>query len=131
MGKDVEYQKEQVKMGKIAVKRSTFSGELARLKKLFKNVDQVKAELVEGLIEDAAWLRVQNEELKELMSGTGMLKVHPEHRQIQKPTEAGKQYLKNVNSYAVIIKTLNGILQKDQMEEEDEFEKFLKEQRNE
>jgi regulator of replication initiation timing len=112
-------------------KEAEYQKELMRMREIFENVDKVKAQLVEGLIEDAAWLRVQNAELKELMAETGMLKVHPEYRQIQKPTEAGKQYLKNVNSYAVIIKTLNGILQKNQLEEEDEFEKFLKEQRNE
>ena len=40
------------------------------------------------------------------------------------------QYLKNVNSYSVIIKTLNGILQKNAMEEEDDFEAYVREAQN-
>ncbi len=109
-------------------KDADYQKELMRMKEIFKNVDPIKVELAEGLIEDAAWIRVQSTELKTLMVETGMIKIHPEYRQIQKPTEAAKQYMKNVNSYAVIIKTLNGILQKDQMEDEDDFERFMKEQ---
>ena len=109
-------------------KEAEYQKELMRMREIFKNVDPLKAELAEGLIEDAAWIRVQSAELKTLMVETGMIKIHPDYRQIQKPTEAAKQYMKNVNSYAVIIKTLNGILQKDQLEEEDDFEKFMKDQ---
>ena len=53
-----------------------------------------------------------------------MVKIHPEHPDIQKPTEAAKQYLKNVNSYAVVIKTLNGVLSKSLIAEEDDMSEF-------
>jgi hypothetical protein len=53
-----------------------------------------------------------------------MVKVHPSHPEIQKPIEAARQYLKNVNSYAVVIKTLNGVLNRNMIEEEDELGEF-------
>jgi hypothetical protein len=45
---------------------------------------------------------------------------------LQKQTEAGKQYLKNVNSYAVVVKTLNGILSRDAVEGEDAFDEWIR-----
>ncbi len=101
--------------------------ELTKLKELFNDVEPSKAKLVEGLIEDAAFLMAENKMLKQLTMETGMVRVHPEYPEMQKPTEAAKQYLKNVNSYAVIIKTLNSILQKNTVEQDDAFDEFLKE----
>jgi hypothetical protein len=79
------------------------------------------------LIENAAFLRAETWELRNLIERTGMVRAHPQHPELQKPTEAAKQYLKNINSYSVIIKTLNGVLQKNQIEGEDAFDAFLKE----
>jgi regulator of replication initiation timing len=101
--------------------------ERSKLLEIFAQVEPAKAQLVEGLIEDAAFLRAETQELRDLIGRTGMVRVHPEHPEIQKSTEAAKQYLKNVNSYAVVIKTLNGILQKNVIEEEDAFDAFLEE----
>jgi uncharacterized protein YydD (DUF2326 family) len=104
-----------------------YKQELAKLEKLFKDVEPKKTELTEGLRQDAAFLLAENAMLKHHMRETGMIKIHPEYPEIQKSTEAAKQYLKNVNSYAVVIKTLNGILSKDLAEGDDEFTKFLRE----
>jgi len=111
--------------------KEVFQKEQAKLAELFKDIDPDKAKLAEGLIEEAAFLRAQNATLREAIYETGMVKIHPQHKDIQKPVETARQYLKNVNSYAVIIKTLNGILQKNAIEGEDDFEAFLKEYRNE
>jgi regulator of replication initiation timing len=114
------------------IKDDEFQKELKKLNDLFKDIEPAKAKLAEGLIEDAAFLRVQNSKLKEQMVETGMIKIHPQNKYMQKPVETAKQYLKNVNSYAVIIKALNGILQMNVLDEEDEFDKFIKErQQNE
>lgn len=56
-----------------------------------------------------------------------MIIFHEQNKSRQKPVEAAKQYLKNVNSYSVVIKTLNGILQKNILEEDDEFDNFMQE----
>ena len=105
-------------------KHSIYEQELAKLTEIFKDVESNKRQLAEGLIQDAAFLLAENHALRANMASTGMVKVHPEYPEIQKPTESAKQYLKNVNSYAVVIKTLNGILNKSGVEEEEELSEF-------
>ncbi len=106
------------------LRTEVYQKELNKLTELFQDVEPSKARLVEGLIQDAAFLLAENHALKQTISETGMVKIHPQHPEIQKPTEAAKQYLKNVNSYAVIIKTLNGVLSKSVLEEEDDMSEF-------
>lgn len=118
-------------MRKIPDKNQVFQNELARLREIFQKVEPEKAELVDGLIHDAAFLKAENHVLRERMAETGMVEFHPTNPRLQRTVEAAKQYLKNVNSYAIIIKTLNGVLMKDVIEDEDEFDKFMREQRGE
>ncbi len=101
-----------------------YQKELEKLGEIFKDVEPSKAKLVQGLIEDAAFLKAESQALKEMMASTGMVKVHPRNPELQKSTEAAKQYLKNVNSYAVVIKALNGVLSKSIIEDEDELAEF-------
>jgi regulator of replication initiation timing len=106
------------------MKEAVFRKEQAKLTELFKDVEESKRQLVEGLIQDAAFLLAENESLRELIGKTGMVKCHPTHPDIQKPTEAAKQYLKNVNTYSTVIKTLNSILSKNEVDEDDGLEEF-------
>lgn len=112
------------------LKNEEYQKEIEKIQQIFLNVEPEIAKLADGLIEEAAYLKVENTELKKLMGITGMIKVHPNNPAIQKTTEAAKQYLKNVNSYAVIIKTLGSILNRNAAEGEDEFQKFLNEKNN-
>ncbi|TCJ05052.1 hypothetical protein [Cytobacillus praedii] len=105
-------------------KSEIFKKELLKLTEIFTEVDEQKRQLVEGLIEDAAFLKSENYELKEVLKEIGMVNFHPQQKQLQKPVEAAKQYLKNVNSYAVIIKTLNGVLNKNIIEDDDDMSEF-------
>ena len=101
-------------------KRDVYEKELVKLKEIFAEIEPTKSKLVEGLIEDAAFLKAETHELRLLIAETGMVKIHPKQRDLQKSTEAAKQYLKNVNSYAVVIKTLNGVLNKSITEDDDD-----------
>lgn len=105
-------------------KSDAYQKELAKLQEIFKDIDPSKAQLVEGLIQDAAFLSAENSELRTILATTGTIKVHPNYPDLQKPTEAGKQYLKNLNTYSVVIKTLNGILSKSITEEDDDLKEF-------
>lgn len=105
-------------------KSDEFKKELAKLTEIFAEVEPSKRKLVEGLIEDAAFLKAENFILRQQISQTGMVKIHPQHPEIQKPIETAKQYLKNIDSYAVIIKTLNGVLMKNIIEAEDDLDEF-------
>jgi hypothetical protein len=99
--------------------------ELEKLQEIFQKVDPDKQKLVEKLLCDAVFLSEQNDELRKSISQTGMVKFHPTNPNLQKPTEAAKQYLRNLQTYSVVIKTLNMIFTKNSIEEEDEFEQFL------
>ncbi|MBX4149518.1 hypothetical protein [Paenibacillus lautus] len=114
-------------MVRISAKSEILKREEAKLREIFSKVDPEKAELVDGLIQDAAFLKAENSELRSRMAETGMVEFHPTNPRLQRPVEAAKQYLKNVNSYSVIVKTLNGVLMKDVIEDDDEFDKFLRE----
>ncbi|MFD3271509.1 hypothetical protein ACE3MS_15425 [Paenibacillus dendritiformis] len=105
-------------------KSEVFERELTKLTEVFSDIDPSKAQLVQGLIQDAAFLYAENYELRSIISRTGMVKIHPQHPEIQKPIEAARQYLKNANSYAVIIKTLNGVLNKNILDEDDGLDEF-------
>lgn len=105
-------------------KQAEYQKELEKLETIFQEVEEPKRRLVEGLIEDAAFLKAENFALKQQITQTGMVKIHPTHPDIQKPIEAAKQYLKNVNSYAVVIKTLNGVLSKNIIDPDDGLEEF-------
>lgn len=101
-------------------KKAVYQAEQEKLTQIFQEVDESVRRLVEGLIEDACFLKAENHELKEVLKETGMVKMHPTDKHLQKPVEAARQYLKNVNSYAVIVKTLNGVLNKNIIEDDEE-----------
>ncbi len=99
--------------------------ELEKLQEIFQKVDPDKQKLVEKLLHDAAFLSEQNDQLRASMEVTGMVKFHPTNPNLQKPTEAAKQYLRNLQTYSVVIKTLNMVFTKNSIEEEDAFEQFI------
>jgi hypothetical protein len=106
-------------------KADVFAAEYGKLTKLFESVEESKRKLVEGLINDAAFLCAENFELRKLLEKTGMVICRPQHPEQQRPIEAARQYRQNISSYAVIIKTLNGILSHDQQELDDDFDDFV------
>jgi hypothetical protein len=112
------------KLGTGPPKSEEFEQEAAKLRELFREVDPAKTQLVDGLIEEAAFLRVQNAALKLTIAKSGMVLIHPTNPGLQKPVEAARQYLKNVNAYAVVIKTLNGVLSKNMLEPDDGLDEF-------
>lgn len=102
-------------------KSAEYEREYEKLSEIFREVEKSKRELVEGLIEDAAFLKSENHALKEVLDKTGMVKFHPTDNSLQKKTPAADQYLKNVNTYATVIKTLNGVLSKNILDDDDEL----------
>jgi hypothetical protein len=105
-------------------KRSAYLDELDKLTEIFKEVEESKRKLVEGLIQDAAFFFSENAVLRNTLEQTGMIRINPNNQMQQKPVEAARQYRQNSAAYAVIIKTLNGILNKNIPEEEDDMSEF-------
>lgn len=105
-------------------KQVNFQTEYNKLTEIFKDVEEPKRKLVEGLINEAAFLYSENCELRKLLKTTGTIKCHPDHPELQKTVPAAGQYLKNLNSYAVVIKTLNGVLSKNTIDLEEDMSEF-------
>lgn len=96
---------------------------LEELKGLFETVEEDKQKLAQQLIEEAEFLEGRLAELRKLP----FIKVHPDDPQRQKRTEASKLYKEHIQSYCNVIKILNSILQKNSIEESDEFDQFASE----
>ena len=105
-------------------KSEVYQIELAKLEEIFKDIDPAKAKLVEGLIQDAAFIKAENYVLKEQIKVTGMVRINPRNPLQQEAIETGKQYLKNINSYAVVIKALSSVLTKNIVDDGDELDEF-------
>ena len=103
--------------------------EYERLKALFKSVDPAKTELVDNLIKEAAFMKEQLSNLRIQINKYGAIQISTKGAQRQ--TEAAKYYTKLVNSYGTVIKTLNAIMGKNVMDEDDEFDKFMARCQNE
>lgn len=96
---------------------------LDELKGLFETVEEDKQKLAQQLIEEAEFLEARLAELRKLP----FIKVHPEDNERQKRTEASKLYKEHIQSYCNVIKILNSILQKNSIEDSDEFDQFASE----
>ena len=94
---------------------------LEELKGLFETVEEDKQKLAQQLIEEAEFLEGRLAELRKLP----FIKVHPDDPERQKRTEASKLYKEHIQSYCNVIKILNSILQKNSIEESDEFDEFI------
>ena len=97
--------------------------EYERLKSLFSLVDESKIELVDNLIYQAAFMKVELDKLQEQMIKYGAIQIS--NKGAQRQTEAAKYYTKLVNSYGTVIKTLNSILAKNVIDDDDEFDLFM------
>eukprot|EP00825_Cyclidium_porcatum_P003642 TRINITY_DN11695_c0_g1_i2.p5 TRINITY_DN11695_c0_g1~~TRINITY_DN11695_c0_g1_i2.p5 ORF type:complete len:117 (-),score=37.89 TRINITY_DN11695_c0_g1_i2:366-716(-) len=110
-------------------KEDAKKAEFDKLNKIFEKIEEPKRQLVEGLIEQAAFFKGENFELEQIIKKTGTVKVHPKYPSVQKSVVAAEEYRKNSNSYVSVIRALNNVLQKNVIEEDDGFDDWLKEQR--
>jgi hypothetical protein len=107
-------------------KQDVFKEEQIKLTNIFANVDENKRLLVEGMIDEAAFIKSESWALKQMLTKTGMVKVHPQYSDIQKPLATASQYIKQCNTYSILIKALNSILAKNEIEQDDAFDDFMK-----
>jgi regulator of replication initiation timing len=98
--------------------------EFERLRSLFLSADEVKTKLVENLIQQAAFMKVELEVLQVQIRKYGTVQVST--KGMQRQTESAKYYTKLINAYGTVIKTLNSILGKNVQEGDDAFDEFLK-----
>lgn len=97
--------------------------EYERLLELFKDVDEAKQKLVDELLKKAAFLKTQLDSLEEEIRKYGCMKVVG-GKYIISP--AYKTFLTSLGIYQNLIKSLNSIMGKNTIDEDDEFDNFMK-----
>lgn len=98
--------------------------EYNRLKQLFQNVNPSKAKLVDDLLLNASFLKVQLDDLKTKIKNYGAVEVS--NKGNRRESIFYKTYLATLSTYQGIIKTLNSILGRDAIDEDDEFDAFIR-----
>ena len=121
----------EVKVLKELDKAEIFQQEYVKLTEIFKDVEESKRKLVEGLIQETAYLKGELFSLKQVLDETGMIRVNPANKAMQKTMPIANEYRRTVNIYALNIKVLNSILMKDTIETDDPFDEWLKGMKNE
>ncbi|MCI1244844.1 MAG: hypothetical protein LKG11_02750 [Bacilli bacterium] len=98
--------------------------EYERLHSLFKEVDENKAKLIDELLWKAAFLKVELDNLEATVKKGGALQKSNKGNIRLNPTY--KTFLNTLTVYQGIIKTLNSVLGKNELDENDEFDEFLR-----
>lgn len=108
-------------------KEAVVQQEYVKLTEIFKDVEESKRKLVEGIIQETAYLKGELFTMKQILDETGMIRVNPANKTMQKSMPIANEYRRTINIYALNIKILNGILMKDTIETDDPFDEWLKE----
>lgn len=98
--------------------------EYDRLLSLFKDVDETKTKLVDELLRKAAFLKVELDGLEKEIRKIGV--VQKSSKGNYRQSVPYKTFLQSLGTYQAIIKTLNSVLGRDVIDEDDEFDEFMK-----
>ena len=111
-------------LGGVVVNTKKIKQEYERLTALFKDVDETKTKLVDELLHKAAFLKVQLDELQEEVISHGAVEYSSKGN--SRETPCYKTFLASLGVYQTVIKTLNSIIGKNAIDEDDEFDEFMK-----
>jgi predicted methyltransferase len=98
--------------------------EYNRLLHLFKDVDENKTKLVDELLMKAAFLKVQLDELEVSLKKQGAIQIS--NKGNARESINYKTYLKTLTVYQGIIKTLSIVMGRNTIDDDDEFDEFLR-----
>lgn len=130
-GVDVEEEKvdmrEKISVQEFIDKNKKITKETNKLKKLFKELPENKKKMAEKLIENASFMSITLDELKEDIKIYGVKETYVNGKDQFgfKESIESKTYNTMVKNYMNIIKQLNDMLPEDKkINEDDEFERF-------
>lgn len=130
-GVDVEEEKvdmrEKISGQELIDKNKKITKETNKLKKLFKELPENKKKMAEKLIENASFMSITLDELKEDIKIYGVKETYVNGKDQFgfKESIESKTYNTMVKNYMNIIKQLNDMLPEDKkINEDDEFERF-------
>lgn len=95
--------------------------EYERIKALFEGVDDNQLKLIDGTLWEAARLRVELDDLHEIIKVSGLIKVHPQNAAVQKELPVSKLIVKARANYLNYIAKLSGLLGKNIEDEDDDL----------
>lgn len=89
--------------------------ERKRLNTLFKNIDKRKKNVVQGLVERAAFMRVSLSDLEDDINENGFIEMFSQGSQdpYQRKRPAADQYNTMITAYAKVVKQLSDLLPKE------------------
>ena len=130
-GVEMEEEKEDLReklSGQALIKKNQkIKKETNKLKKLFKELPENKKKMVEKLIENASFMSITLDELKEDIKVYGVKETYVNGKDQFgfKESIESKTYGTMVKNYMSIIKQLNDMLPEEKkINEDDEFERF-------
>ena len=100
-------------------KEQKIKKEIARLKRVFKDLDKNKLQTVESLIKNAAFMAVSLEELQEIINAEGYVVEYQngENQKGTKQSDAAKTHIAMTKNHAAIIKQLTDLVPPEKKKE--------------
>lgn len=99
--------------------------EYERIKALFNGVDEKQLELIDGAIWEAARLRVELDDLHQIVKESGLVKVNPNNPLQQKELPVAKMIVRTRANYLNYIAKLSNILGRNVEDDDDELDEYL------
>ena len=93
--------------------------EYERLKALFAGADDVQMALADGLLQEAAKIKVQMDVLNEVASKTGLVKIDPKNPTRQKELPVSKVLAKQRANYVAYIQRIRSLIDKEDDDDDD------------
>ncbi|XZL50389.1 zinc-binding protein [Clostridium perfringens] len=94
--------------------------EYERLKNLFDGIDENNLSLLDGSLMECARLKVELDDLHEIVKETGLIKFNPNNMSQQKELPVSKLITKVRANYLSYVSRLSGILGKNILDDDDD-----------
>lgn len=109
-------------------KEKNIKQEINRIKKLYKDISKEKVKVLDGLIKEAAFMKISLEEIREDLMQNGMTELFVQGEQaFNRERPEVKIYTTFMQRYSNVMKQLIDILPVEEKKEEtDELKEFIK-----
>ncbi|HBF9753623.1 TPA: hypothetical protein KO397_003653 [Clostridioides difficile] len=109
-------------------KEKKIKQEVSRLKKNYKDLEKEKVKILDGLVNEAAFLKISLEETREILTKEGLTEIFKQGKQeFERERLQVKIYLNFMKLYSSVMKQLIDIIPSDKkQEEEDKLIEFIK-----
>ncbi|HGM3553766.1 TPA: hypothetical protein ACKOTQ_003431 [Clostridioides difficile] len=109
-------------------KEKKIKQEVSRLKKNYKDLEKEKVKILDGLVNEAAFLKISLEETREILTKEGLTEIFKQGKQeFERERLQVKIYLNFMKLYSSVMKQLIDIIPSNtKQEEEDELIEFIK-----